>query len=428
MLARLGTGLAVMVLLSVLILPLVFGQEEPVLPRIAHAGGAINGLTYTNSIEALETNLARGFTHFEIDFSWTRDGQLVCLHDWEESFERSFGRPASGPVSLAEFEALVEAHSSVQKCTLASAARWFAAHPGTVLISDVKQNNADALQHIRAHFPALARQMIPQIYQPEEYQAARSLGSDRLIWTLYRFAGNSREVIRQLENMRVWAVTMDTVRTQQGLARQLDELGIPSYTHTINDYADFLYFQTQGIDEIYTDDLSPQTEARLLAENPPTIADSAFYQAEMERRRLLDERTQEFRNRSGLRFALSENNWRSLEFLNQISMFRPAEPGISFQSTGDDPYFTLPALAGDASQIELLLKFSVEDSGVLEVFYETLEARGFSEARKLRQPFQWGQNTLFFTIDAPSPVARLRVDPGLAEGRYHFQEIEIRAE
>jgi glycerophosphoryl diester phosphodiesterase len=36
---------------------------------IAHAGGAINQQTYTNSLEALNANYAKGFRFFEIDLS-----------------------------------------------------------------------------------------------------------------------------------------------------------------------------------------------------------------------------------------------------------------------------------------------------------------------------------------------------------------------
>ena len=51
-------------------------------PRIAHAGGQFNGATYTNSLEALDQNYEAGFRAFEIDLSFTSDGELVCLHDW----------------------------------------------------------------------------------------------------------------------------------------------------------------------------------------------------------------------------------------------------------------------------------------------------------------------------------------------------------
>jgi len=40
---------------------------------IAHAAGAVNGRTYTNSLEAFEYNYAKGHRFFEVDFSWTSD-------------------------------------------------------------------------------------------------------------------------------------------------------------------------------------------------------------------------------------------------------------------------------------------------------------------------------------------------------------------
>ena len=76
--------------------------------RVAHAGGGINGKTYTNSYEALNLNIKNGFTYFEIDFSFTRDNRLVCLHDWKGSFKRSFGFQAGEKPSIETFEFFLE--------------------------------------------------------------------------------------------------------------------------------------------------------------------------------------------------------------------------------------------------------------------------------------------------------------------------------
>lgn len=57
-------------------------------PLIHHAGGGIEGNTYTNSVEALENTLRKypDKCVVEIDFLRTSDGELVCCHGWEESF------------------------------------------------------------------------------------------------------------------------------------------------------------------------------------------------------------------------------------------------------------------------------------------------------------------------------------------------------
>ena len=48
---------------------------------IAHAGGAIDGRTYTNSKKALMNALDNGFRYIELDLFETPDGNLVCTHD-----------------------------------------------------------------------------------------------------------------------------------------------------------------------------------------------------------------------------------------------------------------------------------------------------------------------------------------------------------
>ena len=47
---------------------------------IAHAGGAINGYTYTNSRESLINALDNGFRYIELDLCVTPQG-VVCFHD-----------------------------------------------------------------------------------------------------------------------------------------------------------------------------------------------------------------------------------------------------------------------------------------------------------------------------------------------------------
>lgn len=47
---------------------------------IAHAGGGIDGYTYTNSKEALLQSLNKGYKYIELDFCLTSDKHLVCAH------------------------------------------------------------------------------------------------------------------------------------------------------------------------------------------------------------------------------------------------------------------------------------------------------------------------------------------------------------
>ncbi len=232
--------------------------------RIAHAGGGIDGHTYTNSIEALNHNLARGFRYFEIDLSFTLDGQLVCLHDWERSFKRSFGLEPSGPVTLATFRRLVREHGRYEKCDLDSLARWLAHHPEAYLVTDVKGDNLRALALLQQRIGQAERRVIPQVYQPENLSPVVNMGFEQVIWTLYRYDGDRQAVLAQV---RRWlgehlparlAVTMPRHRARGTLPRELGLLGIPTYVHTINDVEEMRIFRQQhGVTEIYTDELAP---------------------------------------------------------------------------------------------------------------------------------------------------------------------------
>ena len=54
---------------------------------IAHAGGGIDNLKYTNSLEAIEYSIANDYKMIEIDIRETLDKVFVGVHDWKEFHE-----------------------------------------------------------------------------------------------------------------------------------------------------------------------------------------------------------------------------------------------------------------------------------------------------------------------------------------------------
>ncbi|WP_413111017.1 glycerophosphodiester phosphodiesterase family protein [Thaumasiovibrio sp. DFM-14] len=227
--------------------------------RIAHAGGGLDQHTYTNSLQALKQNVSRGFMLFEIDFSFTRDGHLVCLHDWGKSFYDNFGFTPSRPLSLDEFQqVLPKGHHT--NCTLKSLSDWLQQHPHIRIVTDIKENNQQALALINQAIPDASQRVIPQIYHPEQFEPVKALGFKRIIWTLYRFHGNTRQI-------RYWlgrfhgsiAITMPKHRAQQGLGVTLAQHKITTFVHTVNSPRELDILKSKyQISEIYTDHLVPQ--------------------------------------------------------------------------------------------------------------------------------------------------------------------------
>ena len=227
--------------------------------RVAHAGGGVNNKTYTNSIEALDSNIKKGFQYFEIDFSFTKDRRLVCLHDWKRSFKRSFGFETDEKVTLREFDYLVKNKSEFQKCTAASLTEWMEKNPIAYIVTDAKENNIEALKIILKTLPNAKTRVIPQVYNPENLEAIKDLGFERMIWTLYRFGGDNDEVLDWVEKFHApIAVTMPKSRAESDLPKELAVRKIPTYVHTVNTTQDAeKYITILGVSELYTDFLQP---------------------------------------------------------------------------------------------------------------------------------------------------------------------------
>lgn len=76
-------------------------QNKPI--YIAHAGGEIEGLRYTNCLEAVQNSLAHGINHIELDLCMTSDGYLVAAHDWRHFHQISGHSGDSLALSYEEF-------------------------------------------------------------------------------------------------------------------------------------------------------------------------------------------------------------------------------------------------------------------------------------------------------------------------------------
>ena len=253
---KIRTGLALMILVSAVVMHYgCIPKKEFKVKRIAHAGGGVEKKTYTNSYDALDYNIKKGFTYFELDFSFTQDERLVCLHDWTHSFKRSFGFSTEKKVTLTEFKKLVQEKSKFNKCTLDGLSLWLQENPSAYIVTDVKEDNYKALQIIAAAIKNSANRVIPQIYDPNNFKKTKELGYKQIIWTLYRYQGDDTSVLDWVKTFEhPFAVTMPKQRTVTSLPLKLQEEGIATYVHTVNSNQEKKnFFNKHHITEIYTD-------------------------------------------------------------------------------------------------------------------------------------------------------------------------------
>jgi len=229
--------------------------------RVAHAGGGYNKETYTNSIEALNYNADKYYL-FEIDFSFTKDNKLVCLHDWKDGFTRSYGYKINEPLSLSDFEQINDKNLKYTKCTLENLITWLTKNKNAKIITDIKTSNIKGLEFIANKYTKYLNRFIPQIYHQWEYYQAKLFGYNEIIWTLYRTSKSNDLIIRDVNKMELYAVTMPKNRAKTGLGLRLKEKNVNTYVHTINLIDEVEKYKKLGIDEIYTDWLHPSDKLK----------------------------------------------------------------------------------------------------------------------------------------------------------------------
>lgn len=227
--------------------------------RIAHAGGGLGKATYTNSYQALNANIVNGFRYFEIDFTFTSDGHLVCLHDWKVNFKRTFGFESDRRLSLEEFENLTAKNTKFTNCTLEGLAVWMQKNPMAFIVTDVRGDNLKALKQIHDILPDADNRVIPQIYRPENFEAINKMGFQQIIWTLYRYSGSAYKVLEWVSGWKAKvAVAMPKEIAATNFPRELSARGVTTYVHTVNKIEEMNSFMVDfGITEIYTDYLVP---------------------------------------------------------------------------------------------------------------------------------------------------------------------------
>ena len=143
---------------------------------IAHAMGSIDGIQYSNSLEAFQLNYSKGFRVFEVDLMPTADGKVVALHD---GLEEGYGldRPIS-EVTARRFKD-TEYQGLYTPLDLADIMMLLSRHPDAVIIPDVKSDFETTyrviIREVTDRDPDLFKRIIPQIYREEDYSTLKKL-------------------------------------------------------------------------------------------------------------------------------------------------------------------------------------------------------------------------------------------------------------
>ncbi|MDF2960201.1 MAG: hypothetical protein K0S39_1936 [Paenibacillus sp.] len=238
-------------------------------PLIAHAMGGIDGVDYTNSLQAYVQNYDKGQRVFEIDLMLTEDGQLAARHDWmgylAQKFEQDIPEnKLDEPLTMSEFKS----YKILEKYTPLSfhdVARILNRHPDVYFITDTKETDPelvkkqftlirDAANRVN---PAILDRLIPEIYSPEMMETVKEIiPFNNVIFSSYLTSMEPDQIVDYVKDNGIRVVAMPVERVTDDFIADLSKAGAVAYVHSVNEAAEVKRLMDVGVHGVYTDFLS----------------------------------------------------------------------------------------------------------------------------------------------------------------------------
>lgn len=239
--------------------------EAPVL--IAHAGGAHHSGKDSNSKEAMNQAVTNGFKYIELDFRHAQNGEWVSIHDWEKSYLKYFSRfprlpetlldPARITPKTAESFRKQYMRYNLTPMTFTNLAPWLDENPDVRIITDIKDENIAGLTALKKVMGGKLDQIIPQIYNMEEYEAVQAMGYTDTIFTAYKITLDETKMSEFKKMKNLFALTVPKKWINEDINSLLPESAPQILTHTINDPSVAEDLKAYGVSGFYTDYMIP---------------------------------------------------------------------------------------------------------------------------------------------------------------------------
>ncbi len=235
--------------------------EEPLrqVAYVAHAMGSIDGVRYTNSLEAFLRSYQLGFRYFEVDFAITADEQLLCQHDGVEQW-LGFDRPFS-QLQLNEIKRR-RIQNRYQLLDVHDLLKLMQQYPDIHIVTDFKDELRRSLlllaRAAQLYDSQLLDRFVIQIYSADDAKMLDSLDTHfpRALFTLYRTGATDDQVLDVVtSHEKVRGVVMSEQRFSTEFAARLAAMQIPSFVHTINDHDLINRYLAAGCQGVFTDAL-----------------------------------------------------------------------------------------------------------------------------------------------------------------------------
>ena len=222
---------------------------------IAHAGGGIDGLKYTNSLEAVEKSIENGFKMIELDLLVSSDGKIVAVHDWN-SFHMMTNSNKNGPIASEEFE-LKTINDNYHTLNISEAIEILSENE-VVLVTDKIKNLALLSKNIIDKDKSII-----EVFSIDKYNEAIELGFNNVALNIDL---NTPFILEWIDLNKIRAVTyrgdnLGSLGSEYKKAIELSNMGVSSMIYSTNDL-DLDGIKASGIGNfaLYVDFVLPSDE------------------------------------------------------------------------------------------------------------------------------------------------------------------------
>ncbi len=257
---------------------------------VAHGLGGVDGLDYTNSLEAFKSQYEQGTRIFEVDLALTSDGKLVLTHGWLEHKEVRLGQQNAdrSAMSYDEFmsQKIYGKYTPLSSLDLIEIMKEY---PDIYVVLDwgkdldydeetgidaifeideLMKRNQILIDQFKAEEESLLQRVIPQIYYEEHFKGLDQLYHfENYIYTLYKNFENTsaKEALEFAQKNGIDVIVSNLLGDQALITEEIrrlinndrtmkQEMGV--YLHTINDLEEAKDYIEAGYKGIFTDNLT----------------------------------------------------------------------------------------------------------------------------------------------------------------------------
>lgn len=169
-------------------------------------GGRINGVSGTNSLEALTSSYEQNIKTIGLAFSWTEDEDLVAVKDWAAT-EKLFEQPLKDH-SLNGFM-MGKMKNGLTQLNVRRVLDWLSSHEDSMIVADSGDKGVEFAKYIYDNYKDAKDRFVYKVDSLEEYNRLGYLEMKNIVLDLNKVPNTTEEVINFLKTNTVYAVLVN---------------------------------------------------------------------------------------------------------------------------------------------------------------------------------------------------------------------------